>query len=108
MKKRLSIRGLLFSAVLSIPGLAMMPSAANAQQCLTNNSEGTNNGYFYSFWKDSERVAYHSVTDSEALAAFEQVARHEGIIAALESSHAFAWAARHHKDFSEEKPKAKQ
>ena len=57
----------------------------------------------HSFWKDSERVAYHSVTDSEALAAFEQVARHEGIIAALESSHAFAWAARHHKDFSEEK-----
>lgn len=57
----------------------------------------------HSFWKDSERVSYHSVTDSEALAAFEEVARHEGIIAALESSHAFAWASRHHKEFSSEK-----
>lgn len=48
----------------------------------------------HSFWKDSGRVTYDSVTDAEALRAFQEVARCEGIIAALESSHAFAWASR--------------
>lgn len=57
----------------------------------------------HSFWKDSARVSYHSVTDKEALAAFQQVARCEGIIAALESSHAFAWAAREVANHGDEK-----
>lgn len=48
----------------------------------------------HSLWKDASRVLYESVTDAEALQAFSQVARCEGIIAALETSHAFAWAAR--------------
>jgi tryptophan synthase beta chain len=34
------------------------------------------------------------VTDDEVLAAFEQLARSEGIIPALESAHALAWVAR--------------
>ena len=48
----------------------------------------------HSFWKDASRVTYQAVSDAEALQAFSQVARCEGIIAALETSHAFAWAAR--------------
>lgn len=57
----------------------------------------------HSHWKDSGRVLYESVTDQEALQAFSQVARCEGIIAALESSHAFAWAAREVHKYPEEK-----
>jgi tryptophan synthase beta chain len=57
----------------------------------------------HSFWMDSGRVTYESVTDKEALKAFEEVARCEGIIAALESAHAFAWAGRSASRFPEEK-----
>jgi tryptophan synthase beta chain len=56
----------------------------------------------HSFWKDSGRVTYVSVTDDEAIRAFEEVARCEGIIAALESSHAFAWASREARNFKDE------
>ncbi len=48
----------------------------------------------HAFWKDSKRVLYDSITDDEALTAFQEVARLEGIIVALETAHAFAWAAR--------------
>lgn len=57
----------------------------------------------HSFWKDSGRVTYESVTDVEALKAFQEVARCEGIIAALETSHAFAWASRSVGNFPDEK-----
>lgn len=40
------------------------------------------------------RAEYVSVTDDEALHAFEQLSRHEGIIPALESSHALAYALK--------------
>ena len=40
------------------------------------------------------RADYVSITDDEALDAFQEVARHEGIIAALESSHALAHALK--------------
>jgi hypothetical protein len=56
MKRPLFLRGLLFTALLSIGALASIP--ANAQQCLTSNSTGTNNGYYYSFWKDSGNVTF--------------------------------------------------
>lgn len=46
----------------------------------------------HSFWKDSQRVRYTSCRDDEALAAFDLLARSEGILAALESSHAVAKA----------------
>lgn len=49
----------------------------------------------HAWWKEEGRVEYHSVSDEEALQAFAQVARLEGIIVALETAHAFAWAARH-------------
>ena len=48
----------------------------------------------HSFWRDAGRVAYTSVTDGEALDAFDLVARREGILPALESSHAVAWAVQ--------------
>jgi tryptophan synthase beta chain len=44
----------------------------------------------HSWLKDSGRAVYVSATDAEALAASELVARMEGIIPALETSHAFA------------------
>ncbi|MCB9730399.1 MAG: tryptophan synthase subunit beta [Deltaproteobacteria bacterium] len=46
----------------------------------------------HAWLKDSGRVEYVSVTDDEALAAFESLCRLEGIIPALESSHAIAQA----------------
>ena len=44
----------------------------------------------HSWLKDSGRASYLSATDDEALAAVSQVARTEGILAALETAHAFA------------------
>ncbi|MGU9951300.1 MAG: tryptophan synthase subunit beta [Gammaproteobacteria bacterium WSBS_2016_MAG_OTU1] len=46
----------------------------------------------HSHLKDSGRASYAAVTDSEALAAFDNLCRLEGIIPALESSHALAYA----------------
>jgi tryptophan synthase beta chain len=48
----------------------------------------------HAFLKDAGRAEYAGVTDDEALAAFHQLARTEGILAALESSHAIAQAAK--------------
>jgi tryptophan synthase beta chain len=44
----------------------------------------------HAFLKDSGRAEYVSVTDEEALAAFQWLSRREGIIPALESAHAVA------------------
>ncbi|HEX3693629.1 MAG TPA: tryptophan synthase subunit beta [Solirubrobacteraceae bacterium] len=41
--------------------------------------------------RDSGRARYVAVTDDDAVAAFRQVSRLEGIIPALETSHALAW-----------------
>jgi tryptophan synthase beta chain len=46
----------------------------------------------HSHLKDTGRVRYDHVTDDRALAAFYELTRMEGIIPALESSHALAWA----------------
>jgi tryptophan synthase beta chain len=48
----------------------------------------------HAWLKDSGRASYVSVTDEEALAAFHTLCRTEGIIPALESSHAVAHAIR--------------
>ena len=42
----------------------------------------------HSYWKDSGRVQYVSVSDEEALQAFDQCSRLEGILPALETAHA--------------------
>ncbi|HEX2716716.1 MAG TPA: tryptophan synthase subunit beta [Gemmatimonadaceae bacterium] len=48
----------------------------------------------HSFLKDSGRAEYVAVTDDEALEGFQLLARLEGVIPALETSHAVAWIAR--------------
>jgi tryptophan synthase beta chain len=48
----------------------------------------------HSFWKDTGRVEYQIVDDNEALEAFQLLCETEGIIPALESSHAVACATR--------------
>jgi tryptophan synthase beta chain len=45
----------------------------------------------HAWLRDSGRAKYLAVTDQQALDAFKQLARLEGIIPALESSHALAW-----------------
>lgn len=49
--------------------------------------------------RDTGRVNFTSADDNEALDAFRTLSREEGIIPALESAHAVAYAIRHAKDF---------
>jgi tryptophan synthase beta chain len=48
----------------------------------------------HSYWKDQGRVEYVSITDAEALEAFQLLARLEGILPALETAHAIAHTAK--------------
>lgn len=48
----------------------------------------------HSFWKDINRVRYTSANDDEALSSFLELSRFEGIIPALESSHAICIATK--------------
>lgn len=48
----------------------------------------------HSYWKDTGRVSYVSIRDDEALDAFQKLATLEGILPALESSHAIAQALK--------------
>jgi len=48
----------------------------------------------HAWLKDAHRARYVSITDSEALAAFHELTRIEGIMPALESSHAIAYAKK--------------
>jgi len=48
----------------------------------------------HAYLKDSGRAKYVSITDKEALAAFHELTRLEGIMPALESSHAIAYAKK--------------
>lgn len=48
----------------------------------------------HAWLKDSGRASYVAITDDETLAAFHDCCRIEGIIPALESSHALAYAAK--------------
>jgi len=48
----------------------------------------------HSYYKDLGRFEYVSATDDEALEAFQSLARLEGIMPALESAHAVAYAMR--------------
>ncbi|HEX3846505.1 MAG TPA: tryptophan synthase subunit beta [Steroidobacteraceae bacterium] len=49
----------------------------------------------HSYLKKSGRVAYESATDDEALDALAECAKHEGILPAIESAHAFFGARRY-------------
>jgi len=57
----------------------------------------------HAFLKDSGRATYVGITDDEALAAFHELALTEGILAALESSHAVAHAIRLARDMPSDK-----
>jgi tryptophan synthase beta chain len=48
----------------------------------------------HSFYKDTERAEYVSVTDDEALDAFKLLSEQEGIIPALEPAHAIAYVTK--------------
>lgn len=48
----------------------------------------------HSFYRDCGRAKYVSITDCEALSAFYRLSKLEGIIPALESSHAIAYAIK--------------
>jgi len=48
----------------------------------------------HAYWKDSGRVEYVCIGDDEALEAFQLLARHEGILPALETAHAIAQTAK--------------
>ncbi len=48
----------------------------------------------HSYLKTSGRVNYHAISDDETLEAFYTLSRREGIIPALESAHAIAWAMK--------------
>jgi tryptophan synthase beta chain len=49
----------------------------------------------HAWLRDQGRAQYRAITNAQALDAFERTARLEGIIPALESSHAIAWALDH-------------
>jgi len=56
----------------------------------------------HAWLKDSGRAEYASVTDDEALAAFRMLTQVEGIMPALESSHAIAHAVKVAKDMDKD------
>ena len=57
----------------------------------------------HAWLKDIKRAEYVAVTDDEAMAAFHNLCRTEGIIPALESSHALAYAEKLAKTMSKDK-----
>jgi tryptophan synthase beta chain len=56
----------------------------------------------HAYLKDIGRAEYAAVTDDEAMAAFRLLNRCEGILPALESSHAIAWLAKHARELGPE------
>ncbi len=57
----------------------------------------------HAWLKDIGRAEYAAVTDDEALEAFHALCRYEGIMPALESSHALAYAAKYAPTLSKDK-----
>ena len=57
----------------------------------------------HAWLKDAGRAQYVSITDAEALKAFHDLCLLEGIIPALESAHALAYAAKHAAELSKDK-----
>ena len=55
----------------------------------------------HSLLRDLGRAEYSYVTDEEAVEGFDRLSQWEGILPALESSHAIAWTIRHAADFTD-------
>jgi len=53
----------------------------------------------HSYLKETGRVKYYTVTDDEAINAYQELSQLEGIIPALESSHAVAYMIREANNF---------
>lgn len=71
--------------------------------CISAGLDYPGVGPEHAWLKDCGRANYVSVTDKEALAAFHEVTRIEGIIPALESSHALAYGAKLAKTMDKDK-----
>jgi len=56
----------------------------------------------HAYLKESGRAQYHPITDKEALDAFALFSKLEGIIPALEPSHAIAYIIKHAKDYKKD------
>lgn len=56
----------------------------------------------HAYLNQTKRVKYDSITDKEAVEAFKLLCREEGIIPALESSHAIAYAMKIAKNYAKE------
>lgn len=56
----------------------------------------------HSFYRDTERAEYHVINDKEALKAFQILSETEGIIPALETSHAIGYLLKNKDRFKEE------
>ena len=70
------------------------PGVPSAVHSIASGLDYPGVGPQHSYLKDIGRVQYEAVTDKECLHAFMQLSRVEGIIPALESAHAVAWAMR--------------
>ena len=55
----------------------------------------------HAYLRDLGRVQYETVGDDEAMEAFFKLSRYEGIIPAIESSHAVAWAMKKAKELGQ-------
>ncbi len=67
---------------------------AGGNHCIAAGLDYPGIGPEHSYLKDEGRITYEAVTDLEVMAAFENLCRLEGIIPALESSHALAYLER--------------
>ncbi|MBU8871867.1 MAG: tryptophan synthase subunit beta [Gemmatimonadales bacterium] len=67
---------------------------SEGSHCIAAGLDYPGIGPEHSYLKDAGRVRYEAVTDREVIPAFESLCRLEGIIPALESSHALAYLER--------------
>jgi len=73
---------------------------AGGNHCIAAGLDYPGIGPEHSYLKDLGRVSYEAITDKEAMLAFEDLCRLEGIIPALESSHALGYLEREKNSFS--------
>ena len=75
---------------------------AEGNHCIAAGLDYPGIGPEHSLLKDTGRVQYEAADDREVIAAFENLCRFEGIIPALESSHALAYLERLKGEFPED------